>query len=111
MLSIEGDPTNGVAARTGVVVLDIGSAALGFGNHGGNRAPVVLHEPIDRAPSHLDYAHVTQSGFFITVNGTVDTAVIYCGDRWSSNTNNGIGYNRWRPFTIRSVTAKNIGEN
>jgi hypothetical protein len=48
----------------------------------------------------LDYSHVTQSGFFITVNGTVDTTVIYCGDRWSNNTNNGIGYNQWCPLTI-----------
>jgi hypothetical protein len=48
----------------------------------------------------LDYSHVTQSGFFITVNSTVDTTVIYCGDRWSNNTNNGIGYNQWCPLSF-----------
>ncbi|MBN1127418.1 MAG: family 43 glycosylhydrolase [Chitinispirillaceae bacterium] len=53
----------------------------------------------------LDYAHVTQSGFFITVNGTVDTTVIYCGDRWCNNTGNGIGYNQWCPVTIEGTTC------
>lgn len=48
----------------------------------------------------LDYSHVTQSGFFITVNGTVDTTVIYCGDRWSDNAGNGVGYNQWCPLTF-----------
>jgi hypothetical protein len=50
--------------------------------------------------TELDYSHVTQAGFFITVNGTVDTTVIYCGDRWSNNAGNGIGYNQWCPLTI-----------
>jgi hypothetical protein len=49
----------------------------------------------------LDYSHVTQAGFFITVYGTVDTTVIYCGDRWSNNAGNGIGYNQWCPLTIK----------
>lgn len=48
----------------------------------------------------LDYSHVTQCGFFITVNGTVDTTVIYCGDRWSDNAGNGVGYNQWCPLTF-----------
>ena len=55
--------------------------------------------------THLDYSHVTQAGFFITVNGTEDTTVIYCGDRWSDNTNNGIGYNQWCPVTIEGTTC------
>ena len=53
----------------------------------------------------LDYAHVTQSGFFITVNGTEDTTVIYCGDRWCNNTGNGTGYNQWCPLTINGTTV------
>lgn len=48
----------------------------------------------------LDYSHVTQAGFFITVYGTVDTTVIYAGDRWSNNAGNGIGYNQWCPLTF-----------
>jgi hypothetical protein len=48
----------------------------------------------------LDYSHVTQSGFFITVNGTVDTTVIYCGDRWAYNAGNGVGYYEWCPLTF-----------
>ena len=55
--------------------------------------------------SDLDFCHVTQSGFFITVNGTEDTTVIYCGDRWSNNAGNGIGYNQWCPITIDGTTA------
>ncbi|MBN1759298.1 MAG: family 43 glycosylhydrolase, partial [Chitinispirillaceae bacterium] len=53
----------------------------------------------------LDYAHVTQSGFFITVNGTEDTTVIYCGDRWCNNAGNGTGYNQWCPITIEGTTC------
>ena len=55
--------------------------------------------------SELDYSHVTQAGFFITVNGTEDTTVIYCGDRWCNNTGNGIGYNQWVPITIEGTTC------
>ena len=45
--------------------------------------------------SGLDFCHVTQTGFFITVKGTEDTTVIFCGDRWSDFAGNGIGYNQW----------------
>lgn len=55
--------------------------------------------------SDLDYTHVTQAGFFITVNGTVDTTVIYCGDRWCNNAGNGIGYNQWCPITVKGTTC------
>ncbi len=55
--------------------------------------------------SGLDYSHVTQAGFFITVNGTEDTTVIYCGDRWSNNAGNGIGYNQWVPITVNGTTC------
>ncbi|MEO6096956.1 MAG: family 43 glycosylhydrolase [Fibrobacteria bacterium] len=55
--------------------------------------------------TELDYSHVTQAGFFITVNGTVDTTVIYCGDRWSDNAGNGVGYNQWCPLTIEGNTV------
>jgi hypothetical protein len=50
--------------------------------------------------TELDYSHVTQAGFFITVYGTVDTTVIYCGDRWSNNAGNGVGYNQWCPLSF-----------
>jgi hypothetical protein len=50
--------------------------------------------------SDLDFSHVTQTGFFFTVNGTKQTTVIFAGDRWSDFGGNGIGYNQWVPLSF-----------
>jgi len=47
-----------------------------------------------------DYAHVTQTGFFITVNGSKQQTVVYCGDRWADFAGNGLGYNQWFPLSF-----------
>ncbi len=52
------------------------------------------------AKSDLDFSHVTQTGFFFTVNGTRQTTVIFAGDRWSDFGGNGIGYNQWVPLSF-----------
>lgn len=49
--------------------------------------------------TEMDYSHVTQTGFFVTVNGTKQSTVIYAGDRWADFAWNGIGYNQWLPIT------------
>jgi hypothetical protein len=49
------------------------------------------------AGTEKDYSHVTQTGFFVTVNGTRQHTVIFAGDRWSDFAWNGIGYNQWMP--------------
>ncbi|MBB4911509.1 family 43 glycosylhydrolase [Actinophytocola algeriensis] len=49
--------------------------------------------------TEMDYSHVTQTGFFVTVNGTKQNTVIYAGDRWADFAWNGIGYNQWVPIT------------
>lgn len=46
-----------------------------------------------------DYSHVTQSGFFLTVQGTEQDTVIYAGDRWADFAWNGLGYNQWVPLS------------
>jgi hypothetical protein len=46
----------------------------------------------------MDYSHVTQTGFFVTVEGSEQTTVLYAGDRWSDFAWNGIGYNQWLPI-------------
>jgi hypothetical protein len=51
------------------------------------------------AGTEMDYSHVTQTGFFVTVNGTKQNTVIYAGDRWADFAWNGIGYNQWLPIT------------
>ncbi|MFW6690697.1 family 43 glycosylhydrolase [Streptomyces sp. MAR4 CNX-425] len=51
------------------------------------------------AGTERDYSHVTQTGFFVTVNGTKQNTVIYAGDRWADFAWNGIGYNQWVPIT------------
>ena len=38
-----------------------------------------------------DYSHVTQTGFFISVQGTQATTIIFAGDRWSDFAGNGLG--------------------
>jgi len=54
--------------------------------------------------SALDFCHVTQTGFFITVIGSKQTTVIFAGDRWSDFGGNGIGYNQWCPLTFDGDT-------
>jgi hypothetical protein len=52
------------------------------------------------ANTDADFSHVTQTGFFITVQGTSQSTVIFAGDRWSDFAGNGIGYNQWVPLTF-----------
>ena len=40
-----------------------------------------------------DFAHITQTGFFVNVKGTKQETVMYCGDRWANFAGNGLGYN------------------
>lgn len=47
-----------------------------------------------------DYAHVTQTGFFVTIKGTKKETVVYCGDRWADFAGNGLGYNQWFPISF-----------
>ncbi|WP_434036499.1 family 43 glycosylhydrolase [Formosa sp. 4Alg 33] len=47
-----------------------------------------------------DYAHITQTGFFVTVKDSDKEFVMYCGDRWSDFAGNGLGYNQWFPITF-----------
>lgn len=47
-----------------------------------------------------DYAHITQTGFFITIKGSEQETVIYCGDRWAAFAGNGLGYNQWCPLSF-----------
>ncbi len=51
----------------------------------------------------LDFCHVTQTGFFYTVQGTNDTTVLFVGDRWCDFGGNGIGYNQWCPLTFNGT--------
>jgi hypothetical protein len=48
-----------------------------------------------------DYAHVTQTGFFLNVKGTKQETVLYCGDRWANFAGNGLGYNQWFPLSFQ----------
>ncbi|WP_281336731.1 family 43 glycosylhydrolase [Flavobacterium eburneipallidum] len=64
-----------------------------------------------------DYAHVTQTGFFINVKGTEQETVIYCGDRWANFAGNGLGYNQWFPISFNgkkpyfnSISSWNLNE-
>lgn len=47
-----------------------------------------------------DFCHVTQTGFFYTVQGSTQDTVLFCGDRWSDFANNGLGYNQWCPLSF-----------
>lgn len=50
-----------------------------------------------------DYAHVTQTGFFVTLRGSKQETVVYCGDRWSDFAGNGLGYNQWVPLSFNGA--------
>lgn len=51
-----------------------------------------------------DYAHVTQTGFFVNVKGSEQETVVYCGDRWANLAGNGLGYNQWCPLSFDGPT-------
>ena len=51
-----------------------------------------------------DYAHVTQTGFFVNVKGSKKETVVYCGDRWANFAGNGLGYNQWVPLSFEGTT-------
>lgn len=51
-----------------------------------------------------DYAHITQTGFFISVKGSKQETVLYCGDRWANFAGNGLGYNQWFPLSFTGET-------
>lgn len=51
-----------------------------------------------------DFAHITQTGFFVNVKGSKQETVIYCGDRWANFAGNGLGYNQWMPMTFHGDT-------
>lgn len=48
-----------------------------------------------------DFCHVTQTGFFYTVNGSEQETVIFCGDRWAGFAGNGLGFNQWCPLSFK----------
>jgi hypothetical protein len=48
----------------------------------------------------LDFTHVSQTGFFVTVHGSSQDTVIYAGDRWSDFAGNGLGFNQWCPLSF-----------
>jgi hypothetical protein len=50
--------------------------------------------------SEDDYAHVTQTGFFVNLKGTKQETILYCGDRWANFAGNGLGYNQWFPLSF-----------
>lgn len=51
-----------------------------------------------------DYAHVTQTGFFVSVKGSKQETIMYCGDRWADFAGNGLGYNQWFPLSFEGST-------
>jgi hypothetical protein len=51
-----------------------------------------------------DYAHITQTGFFVSVKGSQQETILYCGDRWADFAGNGLGYNQWFPLSFEGST-------
>ncbi|HVY37147.1 MAG TPA: family 43 glycosylhydrolase, partial [Polyangia bacterium] len=51
-----------------------------------------------------DFSHVTQTGFFISVQGSKATTIIFAGDRWSDFAGNGLGMNQWMPLSFSGKT-------
>lgn len=59
-----------------------------------------------------DFSHVTQTGFFISVQGNTENTILFAGDRWSDFAGNGIGYNQWLPlsFNGQDPTMNSLSE-
>ena len=47
-----------------------------------------------------NFAHNSQTGFYVTVKGSKQETVIFCGDRWADFAANGLGYNQWVPLSF-----------
>lgn len=58
------------------------------------------------AGTDADFCHVSQTGFFVTVQGSAATTVLFCGDRWADFAGNGIGYNQWCPLSFTGTTPR-----
>ncbi|MDD3167060.1 MAG: family 43 glycosylhydrolase [Bacteroidales bacterium] len=62
------------------------------------------YEPLNKmritAGCEDDFAHITQTGFFVKVKGSKQETVLYCGDRWADFAGNGLGYNQWVPLSF-----------
>ena len=63
----------------------------------------------------MDFCHVTQTGFYVTVQGSAGATVLFVGDRWCDFAGNGIGYDQWIPLsfngstpTFESITRLNL---
>jgi len=51
-----------------------------------------------------DFAHISQTGFFVSVKGRKQETIVYCGDRWANFAGNGLGYNQWCPISFDGDT-------
>ncbi len=63
-----------------------------------NREPTASMKLIEGCSD--DFCHVSQTGFFYTVKGSVQDTVIFCGDRWAAFAGNGLGFNQWCPLSF-----------
>jgi len=52
----------------------------------------------------MDFCHVTQTGFGVTLTGTNGATTFFVGDRWCDFAGNGIGYNQWCPVSFNGST-------
>lgn len=58
------------------------------------------NEMLVTAGSESDFAHISQTGFFVSVKGTKQETIVFCGDRWADFAGNGLGYNQWCPLSF-----------
>jgi hypothetical protein len=56
--------------------------------------------------TEADFSHVSQNGFFIPVQGSAGTTVLYAGDRWSNFAGNGHGYHVWTPLSFEGTAPR-----
>lgn len=56
--------------------------------------------------TEADFSHVSQNGFFIPVQGSAGTTILYAGDRWSNFAGNGLGYHVWTPLTFEGTAPR-----
>ncbi|MBD0831561.1 family 43 glycosylhydrolase [Aestuariibaculum sediminum] len=69
------------------------------------KGPYLPHNEMLITPGCMDdFAHITQTGFFINIKGNKKETVMYCGDRWAEFAGNGLGYNQWTPLSFEGET-------
>lgn len=69
--------------------------------------PWSASRPVETCPSSPN-SYDTQNDFALSIRGTLGTVHVYCGDRWSNHTGEGIGRYAWYPIAFSAENGPSL---